>query len=717
MWWPSAPAFVTEWLAPWFRFLLPWFLQCAFLLTALVCYKCRRYYFLARRLFQIYSFVIPPFLDYQFQFKVKAKIMRWDKDRMGDETWNYHVRCSKRVFAGLCTLGGYFIKNGQRFALMKGLLPSCYYAALQPLFAEVPERSFTVMAKVFHDATGKSVSDVFENLDAKCLGAASLAQTYKGTLRPEHHDGRGESREVVVKIQYPEVEAHFALDIRSILFLTWYFLPDAYPATKAEAGQHLRELDLRNESENLKRVGAGMKKAGLMPDKIMVPQPFDAFTTRKTLVMDFLDGTTFEKLSRRCLKDWAVEEDKSVKAKGIAGAAAAHDEGNGDGDKAKATPSEHHSTKHNPLFHHPSKLIKAVGAKTKIVEGKVVESFSKVQKLFLGLSKAREIMDDYNTICYTMGLVAEAAGYQILVEGCVNVDPHPGNIICMDDGRVGLIDFGQCAFLDKAERRACARVVKALNENDRAATCAAMRSLPPRGLVCKHEDDAVVERFAVWAFDRIDMSMILYDENGGSKKWFNVLGFYIHHALVETPPAYAAVRRVAEMLLSATLKFGGKVMCPLSQAWAEMADSVLLVEDEEEDAPRGLRKIGSFFKKVRRKSYRNHLKIALERKRKRALGLDIIEGAIRFRISPKTKAEWQRRIKICSLKEAKGKKTSGTKTFDFDDDDEARKKKKAKKGEGADDDADAEGGDSISDDAITTEDGKDIVHLELVADD
>ena len=242
------------------------------------------------------------------------------------------------------------------------------------------------------------------------------------------------------------------------------------------------------------------------------------------------------------------------------------------------------------------------------------------------------------------------------------MDPHPGNIICMDDGRVGLIDFGQCSFLEKAERKCVAKIVVALRDNDRKGIVDGMKALPPKGFACQNEDDPIVERFAIWAFDRIDISPLLYDEKGGREVHFNVLGFFVTHSLTETPPAYAAVRRVAEMILSATLKFGGKVMCPLSQAWSEIADQVLLEEDDEEEA-KGVRKMFSFFKKVRRKSYRHHLADSLDRKRKKALGLDIIEGAIRHTISPKMRADWQRRVKIQVLKDKKAEKKKNSKSF------------------------------------------------------
>ena len=677
------------------QFLPPWYYSQLILLPlALLVYKCRRYYFLARRVVQIYSFVIPPFVDFQL-LKLRKRLWGWDKEEFHDEKYKFHERCANRVFVAVCTLGGYFIKNGQRFALMKGLLPKPYYAALQPLFAEVPERSFTVMAKVFHDSTGKSITDVFEHMEPKCLGAASLAQTYKGTLRPEYHDGKSDTRDVVVKIQYPEVDIHFALDVQNILLLTRRFLPDAYDSTKAEADQHIRELDLRNEADNLKRVGVAMERAGLMPKKLVVPQPVEALTTRKTLVMDHLQGTTFEKVSRNCLEQMrkakGLKDDKSLKVEGIQGAAeagaAASDGGHGDA-------SSSHADKHNPLFHGPSKLIRTIGRKTHIVEGKVVESFTKVQQLLIGLTKAREIMGDYQRIVHTMELVAQAEGYQILLDGCVNVDPHPGNIICMDDGRVGLIDFGQCAFLSKQDRRKLAKIFVAIRDNDRDATIAGMKDL---GFACKNEDGPIIERYAVWAFDRIDITPLLYDNRGGRKVGFNVLGFFVTHPLVSTPEAYAAVRRVAEMLLSATLKFGGKAMCPLCSAWSDMADELLLQEDDDDDETGGggPLKFFNFFRKVRRKSYRHHLAVSLENKRKKALGLDIVEGAIRHTLSAKQLADWKKRIKLLELKEKKEKEAKDPKKkhgFRFS----------------------RHGHDDDDDDKVTTDDGKDIVKLEIV---
>lgn len=39
--------------------------------------------------------------------------------------------------------------------------------------------------------------------------------------------------------------------------------------------------------------------------------------------------------------------------------------------------------------------------------------------------------------------IGKAYGQMILVDGLVNTDPHPGNLLCLKDGRIAIIDFGQ----------------------------------------------------------------------------------------------------------------------------------------------------------------------------------------------------------------------------------------------------------------------------------
>ena len=49
-------------------------------------------------------------------------------------------------------------------------------------------------------------------------------------------------------------------------------------------------------------------------------------------------------------------------------------------------------------------------------------------------------------------------------DGYFNGDPHPGNIFLLDDGRMGLLDFGQVKQLSQEDRVKIAKLYVALYE-------------------------------------------------------------------------------------------------------------------------------------------------------------------------------------------------------------------------------------------------------------
>lgn len=55
---------------------------------------------------------------------------------------------------------------------------------------------------------------------------------------------------------------------------------------------------------------------------------------------------------------------------------------------------------------------------------------------------------------------------QVMVYGFYHADPHPGNAIVMQDGRIALIDFGITAFMDNEFRRDMANIVVGFHEHD-----------------------------------------------------------------------------------------------------------------------------------------------------------------------------------------------------------------------------------------------------------
>eukprot|EP00746_Dinoflagellata_sp_MGD_P142049 gnl/MRDRNA2_/MRDRNA2_75056_c0_seq1.p1 gnl/MRDRNA2_/MRDRNA2_75056_c0~~gnl/MRDRNA2_/MRDRNA2_75056_c0_seq1.p1 ORF type:complete len:270 (-),score=73.52 gnl/MRDRNA2_/MRDRNA2_75056_c0_seq1:270-1079(-) len=65
-----------------------------------------------------------------------------------------------------------------------------------------------------------------------------------------------------------------------------------------------------------------------------------------------------------------------------------------------------------------------------------------------------------------VGPLVEAHGFELIVKGIFNGDPHAGNVLLLKDGRIGLIDYGCTRQVEKAQRVKYAKVVVALIEDD-----------------------------------------------------------------------------------------------------------------------------------------------------------------------------------------------------------------------------------------------------------
>ena len=94
-----------------------------------------------------------------------------------------------------------------------------------------------------------------------------------------------------------------------------------------------------------------------------------------------------------------------------------------------------------------------------------------------------------------------AHGWQVLMDGVFNGDPHPGNILMCPDGRLGLIDYGQVKHLSDAARLGLARMVVALAHDDRDST---VKEAVVIGFRTEHMDPDVIFRQAQVWFDRDD---------------------------------------------------------------------------------------------------------------------------------------------------------------------------------------------------------------------
>jgi ubiquinone biosynthesis protein len=80
---------------------------------------------------------------------------------------------------------------------------------------------------------------------------------------------------------------------------------------------------------------------------------------------------------------------------------------------------------------------------------------------------------------------------QVLLDGTFHADPHPGNVLLLADGRLGLLDFGSVGRIDAGLRAALQRLLLALDRGDPASLADALLDVVERP---EDLDEARLER-------------------------------------------------------------------------------------------------------------------------------------------------------------------------------------------------------------------------------
>jgi predicted unusual protein kinase regulating ubiquinone biosynthesis (AarF/ABC1/UbiB family) len=190
-------------------------------------------------------------------------------------------------------MGPTYVKLGQVLAGRPDLLPEAYMKALSRLQDRVKPFPYEEVEKIVMTELGVRISKAFSRFDTEPIAAASLGQVHYATLR----DGR----EVVVKVQRPNIRQQIAEDFEVLSQIATFF--DEH----TEMGQRYRfntvldefrttiqdELNYEREAQNLISVGKNLEKFEL----IQIPQPIHSYSTRSVLTMDFVRGRKVTKLS------------------------------------------------------------------------------------------------------------------------------------------------------------------------------------------------------------------------------------------------------------------------------------------------------------------------------------------------------------------------------------------------------------------------------------
>lgn len=193
------------------------------------------------------------------------------------------LRVALRVLGTMGYLRGAVMKVGQMLAGYPGLLPDQFADLLATLHFQAPPMHFSLLREQAREELGKDPEDVFESFETSAFAAASLGQVHRARLKS------GEA--VAVKIQYPGIGRAVRADLRNLRALLtpmcWTSDGDNLRAQLDYVGRDLEEeTDYEREAEFQRKIRSMFAE----DDGIVVPRVHDAYSTRRVLTSEYLEG-------------------------------------------------------------------------------------------------------------------------------------------------------------------------------------------------------------------------------------------------------------------------------------------------------------------------------------------------------------------------------------------------------------------------------------------
>jgi ubiquinone biosynthesis protein len=232
-------------------------------------------------------FTVAGFGDFFKQMGLEAAAERTGKI-LG---WKYaeemaHLGRPQRVRRVLEILGPTFIKLGQILATRPDLFGPEWIAEFEKLQAQAPPLDFKELRPQIEEDLGAPLEDIFAEVDATPLAAASVAQVHRATLK----DGTN----VVLKVQRPGIRPTIESDMRLLAHLA-SLAEKSVPQLAAYRPQKVvqqfvkslqNELNFMTEGHNAEQVAANFEGH----DHIVIPKIYWEWTKERINVQEFVDG-------------------------------------------------------------------------------------------------------------------------------------------------------------------------------------------------------------------------------------------------------------------------------------------------------------------------------------------------------------------------------------------------------------------------------------------
>ena len=201
-----------------------------------------------------------------------------------------HARNAERIVQTLGELKGAVMKVGQYMSIQTDLLPKEFADVLASLQKSAPPVEYDLVASVISSEFGKEPEALFAHFDTEPHASASIGQVHRATL--------SDGTEVVVKVQYPDVEKNIEGDLSNLKTILstgsiMGYRKSDLEGVFAEIRDRLyEELDYDQEMENLRE----FRRIFQRDNRIRIPRVFPSYCSYRVLTMEYLPGDPLEAL-------------------------------------------------------------------------------------------------------------------------------------------------------------------------------------------------------------------------------------------------------------------------------------------------------------------------------------------------------------------------------------------------------------------------------------
>ena len=480
-------------------------------------------------------------------YRVTEELVKGKTDEEAAAAYNaLHDRYAQPAVDLCLDMGGYFFKSAQLVSTRDEFVPHQYMKWLKGLQDRAPpQRSAEEVKQLVRDSLQCPPDALFSHFEDVAIGAASVGQVHRARLKS--------GEDVAVKIMYPNVETLFRADMRIITNFCWLAMPHHLPALREIEKQFLSEFDYVREAANLKTIANALNSHPYYRSRVFVPQPFPHLCTREVLIMEWVPGEKLVDGLRRCWEPVAArrgisvetleaEERARIKRDGLASAASA-------------------SLR--------SRLLKVYLFSSGLAHNALAMVYNSV---FVPLARCQPLALRALTappdLPGLLQLLLDVHGYEIFQVGCFNGDPHPGNILLMPDGRLGLIDYGSCVTLSKEHRKTLARLMLSLLGPSPAEESVVKVYSEEMGVRTKNMDPRILYKMAAFWYDRDT-----HDVTEGMNVHTFTEWLHAQDPVTSLPDEYVMPGRVSVLLRGMGAAFG--IRLHTAHAWGPHARRIL----------------------------------------------------------------------------------------------------------------------------------------------